>query len=128
MIPAKQFYAPQATTAADKQISFAALFSGTYCGESSTNFTYRVDDRSMVDRIVSKILRAREYPDNSSAAFKYGQLVVSQFEEETISRNRAAIELLSKWLAEHPFVEEDAEWDRLKQRLNENRLSDRRRF
>lgn len=41
---------------------------------------------------------------------------------------RAAVNLLNKWLSEHPFVREDIQWEKLKQRLNENRLSNRERF
>ena len=41
---------------------------------------------------------------------------------------RAAVNLLNKWLSEHPFVEKDIQWEKLKQRLNENRLSNRERF
>lgn len=127
MIPTKQFCLPQASSAAGKPIPFASFFSGSYCGESSMSFSYRVDDRSTVNKILSKI-RSREYSDNSSAAFKYDQLVVAQFDSEGISRNRAAIELLSKWLAEDPVVEFDADLENLKHALDENRLSYRRLF
>ena len=127
MIAAKEMSVPGSSLSEIARSDIARLFWSVCSGGTSASIPcfigVDVSDFQTLPLVYVDILQ-----EDVSSSFYSDSLQESWRVQSVKPRNRRAIELLTKWLAEHPVVDLDPDWDRLKQRLNDNRLSDRRRF
>jgi hypothetical protein len=117
MILDKEIQIHDVSVVADERHYISCLFSATATSGTTRRFAFPIDYRWISFSFLNAQFPAA-CADNSGVAFY----------DQRVQPNRAALELLNRWLAEDPVVENDEEFEQLKHSVNEHRLSERKRF
>jgi hypothetical protein len=117
MILDKDSQIHEESVVADERLYISRILSGTATSGTTRRFAFPINYRH-----ISFSFSNAQFP--AACVNNFG----IAFYDQQVQPNKAAVELLNRWLTEDPVVEDDQEFEQLKHSVNEHRLSERKRF